>query len=228
QVAQPEVIFHQDEDGRRTEPYERVEIEVAEEHQGVVAETLGQRKGEILDMRIAKGSVFFTYLVPTRGLLGFRNDFLTATRGTGVINTLFEDYKPFAGDMGRGSSGSLLATEAGTTNPFGLANAEERGTLFFGPGVEVYEGMIVGKHVRDIDLDVNVCKVKQLSNMRSSNADIAVRLTPPTEMSLDRAIEYIGPDELVEVTPKNIRMRKKILDINQRRRTEKQLQPARG
>ena len=228
QVAQPEVIYHQDEDGRRTEPYERVEIEVAEEHQGVVVEQLGQRKGEMLDMRLANGSVFFTYLVPTRGLLGFRNDFLTATRGTGVINTLFDSYRPFAGDMGKRSSGSLIATDAGLTNPFGLANSEERGTLFLGAGVEVYPGMIVGKHVRDTDLDVNVCKVKQLSNMRSSNSDISIRLTPFTEMSLDRAIEYIGPDEFVEVTPKNIRMRKKILDINMRRRTEKQLQPARG
>ncbi|HLJ57694.1 MAG TPA: translational GTPase TypA [Chthonomonadaceae bacterium] len=227
QVAQPEVIFHQDEDGRRTEPYERVEIEVAEQYQGVVVEQLGQRKGEMLDMRLANGSVFFTYLVPTRGLLGFRNDFLTETRGTGVINTLFDSYKPYAGDMGRRSHGSLIATDAGPTNPFGLANSEERGTLFVGVGVEVYPGMIVGKHVRDTDLDVNVCKIKQLSNMRSSNSDIAIRLTPPVEMSLDRAIEYIGPDELVEVTPKNIRMRKRILDVNVRRRTEKQVAVAR-
>ncbi|MCW3095639.1 MAG: GTP-binding protein TypA/BipA, partial [Chthonomonadaceae bacterium] len=228
QVAQPEVIYRQDEDGKRLEPYERVQIEVGEEYQGVVVEQMGRRKGEMLDMRLGAGAIHFTYLIPTRGLLGFRNDFLTATRGTGVINTLFEDYKPFAGDMGRGSSGSLLATEAGTTNPFGLANAEERGTLFFGPGVEVYEGMIVGKHIRDSDLEVNVCKVKQLSNMRSSNSDIGVRLTPATEMSLDRAIEYIGPDELVEVTPKNIRMRKKILDSSQRRKVEKQIQPSRA
>jgi GTP-binding protein len=228
QVAQPQVIFHQDEDGRRTEPYERVEIEVAEENQGVVVEQLGQRKGEMLDMRIANGSVFFTYLVPTRGLLGFRNDFLTATRGTGVINTLFDSYRAYAGDLGKGSCGSLIATEAGPTNPFGLANAEERGTLFVGVGVEVYEGMIVGKNVRDSDLDVNVCKIKQLSNMRSSNSDIAVRLTPFTEMSLDRAIEYIGPDEFVEVTPKNIRMRKRILDASNRRRAEKQMQPIRA
>ena len=204
------------------------ELDFVEDPEGVVVEQLGQRKGEMVDMRIANGSVFFTYLVPTRGLLGFRNDFLTATRGTGVINTLFDSYRPYAGDMGKRSSGSLIATDAGLSNPFGLANSEERGTLFIGPNVEVYPGMIVGKHVRDTDLDVNVCKVKQLSNMRSSNADIAVRLTPFTEMSLDRAIEYIGPDEFVEVTPKNVRMRKKILDINLRRRTEKQLQPARG
>ncbi len=221
QVAQPEVIFHQDDDGKKQEPYERVEIEVAEEHQGVVVEQMGQRRGEMLDMKLAKGSVFFSYLVPTRGLLGFRNDFLTATRGTGVINTLFDSYKPFAGEIGGAKTGSLVATESGTTNPFGISNAEERGVLFLGPGVEVYEGMIVGKHVRDTDLDVNICKMKQLSNMRSSNSDMSVRLSTPVEMSLDRAIEYIGPDELVEVTPKNIRLRKRILDINLRKRAEK-------
>jgi len=227
QIAQPQVIYHFDDKGHKLEPYERVEIEVAEEHQGVVVEQMGQRKGEMVDMRLAGGSVFFSYVVPTRGLLGFRNDFLTATRGTGVINTLFDGYRPFAGEVAGGKSGSLLATEAGITNPFGLSNAEERGVLFFGPGTEVYEGMIVGKHQRDTDLEINVCKMKQLSNMRSSNSDMGVRLTPPLEMSLDRAIEYIGPDEFVEITPKSIRMRKRILDSSMRRRTEKQLQPAR-
>ncbi len=223
QVAQPQVIFQHDDKGHKLEPFERVEIEVAEEYQGVVVETMGQRKGEMLNMRLANGSVYFTYIVPTRGLLGFRNEFLTATRGTGIINTLFDSYKPFVGDIGKTSNGSLIATEAGTANPFGLSNSEERGTLFIGPGTEVYEGMIVGKHQRDSDLEINVCKVKQLSNMRSSNSDIGVRLTPYTEMSLDRAIEYIGPDEFVEVTPKNIRMRKRILDQSLRKRSEKQL-----
>ena len=227
QVAQPQVIFQHDEKGHKLEPFERVEIEVAEEYQGVVVETMGTRKGEMQNMRLGNGSVFFTYIVPTRGLLGFRNEFLTATRGTGIINTLFDSYKPFVGDIGKSSNGSLIATEAGVTNPFGLSNAEERGVLFFGPGVEVYEGMIVGKHQRDTDLELNVCKVKQLSNMRSSNSDIGVRLTTPTEMSLDRAIEYIGPDELVEVTPKNIRMRKRILDASMRKRSEKQLSASR-
>ncbi len=226
QVAQPEVIYHQDEKGHRLEPFEKVEIEVAEEYQGVVVEEMGRRKGEMQDMRMGMGSVYFSYIVPTRGLLGFRNEFLTATRGTGVIHSIFDAYRPFAGDMGRASHGSLLATESGVTNPFGLANSEDRGTLFVPPGTEVYEGMIVGKHIRDTDLEVNVCKMKQLSNMRSSNSDIGVRLTPYTEMSLDRAIEYIGPDELVEVTPKSIRMRKRILDVNLRRRAEKQLSPA--
>lgn len=221
QVAQPEVIYHEDEKGHRLEPFERVEIEVAEEFQGVVVEEMGRRRGEMQAMRVGAGSVFFTYVVPTRGLLGFRNDFLTETRGTGVINALFEGYLPHAGDISRSRHGSLLATETGSTTAFGLAGAEDRGTLFVHPGTEVYAGMIVGKHIRDTDLDVNVCKMKALTNMRSSNSDVAVRLTPATEMSLDRAIEYIGSDELVEVTPKNIRMRKRILDVNLRKRSEK-------
>ncbi|MCS6777581.1 MAG: translational GTPase TypA [Chloroherpetonaceae bacterium] len=221
QVGAPEVIFRTGENGERLEPYERVEIEVAETYQGVVVEQMGQRRGELQDMRLANGGVFFTYVVPTRGLLGFRNEFLTATRGTGVINTLFEGYRPYAGPIGTGRNGSLIATGPGVTTVLGLSDAEERGILFVGPGVEVYEGMIVGKHHRDTDLEVNVCKQKHLTNMRSSTSEIAVRLTPPTEMSLDRAIEYIGTDELVEVTPKNIRMRKKILDTNLRRRSEK-------
>ena len=227
QVSMPEVIFHTDEHGHKLEPYERVEIECAEEYQGVVVEQMGQRKGEMQDMKVGAGNVIFHYVVPTRGLLGFRNDFLTATRGTGVINSLFDGYRSFAGDMGRQKNGSLLATEGGTTSAFGLANAEERGILFVGSNVEVYEGMIVGKHQRDTDLEINVCKQKAMSNMRSSNADIAVRLTTATAMSLDRAIEYIGPDELVEVTPKNIRMRKKILDMSLRKRSEKQLTASR-
>jgi GTP-binding protein len=144
-----------------------------------------------------------------------------------VINTLFEAYRPFVGDIGKTSNGSLLATESGISNPFGLSNAEERGMLFIPPGTEVYEGMIVGKHQRDTDLEVNVCKMKALSNMRSSNSDIGIRLTTPTEMSLDRAIEYIGPDELVEVTPRSIRMRKRILDTTMRKRTERNLAAAR-
>ena len=223
QVAQPEVIFRSDDDGHKLEPYEKVEIEVAEDYQGVVVEQMGTRKAEMQDMKLANGSVYFTYVVPTRGLLGFRNEFLTATRGTGIINSLFDGYRPYAGDLGASRNGSLLATESGTTSAFGLANAEDRGVLFFGPNTQVYAGMIVGKHQRDTDLEVNVCKAKAMSNMRSSNADIAVKLTPATEMSLDRAIEYIGNDELVEVTPLSIRMRKKILDVDLRKRSEKQL-----
>jgi GTP-binding protein len=189
---------------------------------GVVIEQLGKRRGEMVDMSApGDGTVHLVYRVPTRGLLGFRSDLMTMTRGTGVVNSLFAGYQPMAGDLGVEKNGSLIATEAGIATPFGLHNAEVRGTLFIEPGTEVYAGMIVGKHQRDTDLDVNVCKTKHLTNMRSSNSDIAIRLTPATVLSLDRAIEYIGPDELVEVTPLNVRMRKRILDVNLRRRAEK-------
>ncbi|HLI47553.1 MAG TPA: translational GTPase TypA [Chthonomonas sp.] len=223
QVSQPEVIYHQDADGRRLEPYEQVQIEVAESYRGIVIEQMGRRRGELQNMWQESGNVHFAYLVPTRGLLGLRNELLTATRGTAVINSLFAGYHPYAGDISRAGRGSLLATEMGTATHFGLSNAEERGTLFIEPGTEVYPGMIVGKHQRDSDLEVNVCKTKHLTNIRSSTAEIAVRLTPPTILSLDQALEYIGPDELVEVTPKSIRMRKRILDSNLRRRLEKAL-----
>jgi GTP-binding protein len=159
--------------------------------------------------------------VPTRGLLGFRNQFLTETRGTGVLNSLFAGYQEFAGDIAVERNGSLVAAEAGTSTPYGLSNAEDRGSLFIGPNTVVYEGMIVGRHARDTDLEVNICKAKHLTNMRSSTSDIAVRLTPPTVMSLDRCIEYIGADEFVEVTPKSIRMRKRELNTELRRKSLK-------
>ncbi len=228
QVAQPEVIMHHDSHGRQQEPYERVHIQVAEEYQGVVVEQMGRRRGELLDMRPLNGSIHFHYLCPTRGLLGFRNEFLTATRGAGVVHSLFEGYRDHAGEIGRTVNGSLIATEGGLSTSFGLSNSEERGALFIGPGQEVYSGMIVGKHQRDTDLEVNVCKTKHLTNMRSSNSEIAVRLTPYTEMSLDRCIEYIGADELVEITPKTIRMRKRLLDSTQRRRAERALAGSRS
>lgn len=223
QVAQPEVIMKHDSHGKLLEPFELVEIQVSETYQGVVVEQMGRRKGELQDMKLLNGSVHFTYISPTRGLLGFRNEFLTATRGEGVIHSLFEGYFPHAGPMGNSINGSLLASDSGMTTAFGLSNSEDRGILFVGPGVEVYAGMIVGKHQRDTDLEVNVCKMKHLTNMRSSNSEITVRLTPFTDMSLDRCIEYIGPDEFVEVTPKSIRMRKRILDQTQRKRSERSL-----
>jgi GTP-binding protein len=161
------------------------------------------------------------FVIPVRGLLGFRSRFLTLTRGTGILHTLFEGYRPWAGDMGQTRQGSLIASDTGTATPFGLANAEERGELFISPGTEVYEGMIVGKHQREGDLEVNVAKTKHLTNIRSSTSDIAVRLTRPIDMSLDRCLEYIGPDELLEVTPKSVRMRKRELDAKMRRRAEK-------
>jgi GTP-binding protein len=221
QVSQPEVIFHE-ENGQRMEPLEEVEIDVADEYAGVVIEHLGKRRGEMLDMSSpGNGHTMMRFKIPTRGLIGFRNQFLTDTRGTGVLNSLFAGYAPYQGEIEVQKGGSLLASESGITTTFGLMNAEERGILFLPHNVEVYEGMIIGKNARDTDLEVNVCKLKHLTSMRQSVKETFMRLTPHTIMSLDRAIEYIGADELVEVTPKNIRMRKRILDTEQRRKASK-------
>jgi GTP-binding protein len=201
------------------EPFEDVYIEVAEPYMGAVMEQLGARRGLLENMHHSEdGSVHMQYKIPTRGLLGFRSDFLTITRGTGVMHTLFSGYETLAGEINTREHGSLVAWEPGLTSNYGLKNGEERGTLFIGPGVNVYEGMVVGQHIRDTDLAVNVCKKKHLTNMRSSTADIQVRLTPPRVMSLDDSIEYLGPDELLEVTPQNLRIRKRILNTEERRK----------
>jgi len=224
QVSQPEVIYHE-ENGKRLEPVEEVDIDVADEFSGFVIETFGRRKGELVNMvSTGDGHTRLLFKVPTRGLLGFRSQFITQTRGTGVLNSLFAGYIPYVGDLGMEKSGSLIASEPGQATAYGLAGAEDRGILFIQPGTEVYEGMIVGKNARDTDLEVNICKMKQLTNMRSSNSDMATRLTPPTAMSLDRAIEYISGDELVEVTPKNVRMRKRELNTEHRRKLSKSRQ----
>ena len=221
QVSQPEVIFHE-ENGKTMEPLEEVEVDVAEEYSGAVIEQLGRRRGEMQDMRTTgDGHTHMRFTVPTRGLLGFRNQFLTETRGTGVLNSLFAGFIPYAGDLGVEKNGSLLASESGLSTTFGLMNAEERGILFIPHNVEVYEGMIVGKNARDTDLEVNICKMKHLTSMRQSVKETFTRLTPHTVLSLDQCIEYIGPDELVEVTPKNIRMRKRELNADMRRRNSK-------
>ena len=221
QVSMPQVVLRDGPEGRE-EPYERVLISVDDEYVGAVVQSLGERRGELQDMRPGdKGGTRLEFVIPTRGLLGFRSQFLTLTRGTGVMSTLFEGFRPWAGDMDKIRRGSLVASETGVTTAFGLANSEERGTLFIGPGVPVYEGMIVGRHQREGDLVVNVCKAKHLTNMRSSTGDVAVRLTTPSEQSLDRSLEYIGPDELVEVTPKTVRMRKRELNSTLRRKMEK-------
>jgi GTP-binding protein len=221
QVSMPEVITRQGEHGKE-EPYERVTISVQEDYQGAVVQALGERRGELMDLRPGeRGGTRLEFVIPTRGLLGFRSQFLTITRGTGVMSSIVEGYRPWSGEITRRTQGSLIASESGTTTPFGLSNAEERGELFVGPGVEVYEGMIVGRHQRDGDLVVNVCKTKHLTNMRSSTADVAVRLTRPLDMSLDKSLEYIGEDELLEVTPKNIRIRKRELNAGMRRKLEK-------
>jgi len=222
QVSRPEVIFRQGQNGETLEPFEEVHIETSPETVGVVVEMLGARRGRMLDMaETADGNVRLVYLAPTRGLLGFRYQFLTATRGMGVMHTLFHDYLPLAGPMSTRSSGSLVAWEPGETVTYGLKNAEERGTLFYGPGVAVYEGMVVGEHQRPGDLTINVCKKKHLTNMRSARGDMEIRLTPPRQMSLDEAIEYLAEDELLEVTPQNYRIRKKILDTHERGRLNK-------
>jgi GTP-binding protein len=219
QVSKPEVIFHDGPGGQTLEPTEEVYVEVAEEFLGVVVEMLGARRGQMQDIRHAEdGTVYLKYIVPTRGLLGFRSQFLTATRGTGIIHALFAGYAPLAGEIRFREHGSLVAWEPGLTTNYGLAAAAERGVLFVGAGIDVYEGMIVGQHQRDNDLNVNVCKKKKLTNMRASTEDIAVKIPPPRNMSLDEAIEYIAEDELVEVTPINLRLRKRVLDSDDRRR----------
>ncbi|MCB0256300.1 MAG: translational GTPase TypA [Anaerolineae bacterium] len=223
QISRPEVILHEGPDGEKLEPYEEVHIETTPETVGVVIEMLGTRRGQMLNMLdMNNGSVMLTYLVPTRGLLGFRYQFLTATRGMGTMHSIFHDYLPLAGLLPSRSRGSLVAWEAGTTTTYGLKNCEERGVLFLGPGVEVYQGMVIGEHQRPGDLDVNVCKARHLDNMRSATKEIQVRLTPPRELSLDECIEYLADDELLEVTPLNLRIRKRILTKHDRDRAARQ------
>jgi GTP-binding protein len=227
QVSRPEVIFKEGEGGEILEPFEEVHIETSPETVGVVVEMLGGRRGQMLNMLDTnENTVRLTYLVPTRGLLGFRYQFLTATRGMGVMHTLFHGYMPMTGAMASRSTGSLVSWENGLTSTFGLKNAEERGMLFYGAGVEVYEGMVVGEHQRPGDLSVNVCKKKHLTNMRQSNRDIDIRLTPPRQMSLDEAIEYLAEDELLEVTPSSYRVRKRILKTDERGKLTKKAKEA--
>ncbi|MFW5940197.1 MAG: translational GTPase TypA [Chloroflexota bacterium] len=222
QVSRPEVIFREGENGQKLEPYEEVHIETSADTVGAVVEMLGKRRGEMRNMRtLSDDTVALTYVIPTRGMLGFRHQFLTATRGAGIVNTVFHGYEPLAGEISEREQGSLVAWETGSTTTFGLENAEQRGELFVGPGVEVYGGMVVGEHQRPGDLDVNVCKRKQLNNMRSAIRDIDERLTPPRQMSLDECIEYLSADELLEVTPRNLRIRKRVLDKRERERQAK-------
>jgi len=222
QVSRPTVLMHQDQNGQWLEPFEQVQIETSPETVGVVVQMLGDRRGQLLNMRNrGDGSVHLSFLVPTRGLLGFRYQFLTATRGMGVINALFHGFFPLAGPIPARAGGSLVASEAGVATSYGLKNAEERGVLFVVPGVLVYEGMVVGENSRPVDVAVNVAKRKHLTNMRESTRDIEVRLKAPREMSLDEAIEYLAEDELLEVTPVSLRIRKAILDTQERGRQQK-------
>jgi GTP-binding protein len=227
QVSRPEVIFHESVDGAMLEPYEEVYIETSPETVGPVIEMLGSRRGQMLEMQDTRdGHVRLMYVVPVRGMLGFRYQFLTATRGVGIMNTLFHGYDEMSGPVMTRSNGSLVAWENGVTSTYGLKNAEERGVLFMGAGVEVYEGMVVGEYSRPGDLTLNVCKKKHLTNMRSSNKDIEIRLETPRQMSLDEAIEYLSEDELLEVTPKAYRIRKRILDSEDRGKMTKDAKEA--
>lgn len=219
QVSQPQVITKQ-EHGVTLTPYELVFIEVPEAHAGVVIQRLGARRGEIKEMRVENGITFFEFAVPTKGLFGFRSEFLTDTRGLGIMNSMFYQYQPDPGAWHEREQGSLVAHESGTTNLYGLLNVQDRGVMFVGPAVEVYKGQVVGQNARSGDIRVNVCKAKQLSNMRSKGEGSAEHFNAPRPMDLEDALEYIGEDELVEVTPKSVRLRKLILDENEAKRLE--------
>ncbi len=222
EISRPEVILRTNEAGQTEEPYEEVHIETSPETVGAVVEMLGKRRGEMVAMQDStSGTVHLTYIVPTRGLLGFRYQFLTATRGMGVMHSIFHDYGLLVGEINGRSRGSIIAWETGTTTTYGLKNAEVRGALFVGPNVKVYQGMVAGAHQRPGDLDVNVCKKRKLDNMRQSFKEINERLTPPRVMSLDECIEYLNDDELLEVTPDNLRIRKRTLPKNERDKISK-------
>ena len=218
-VSKPEVLYREDEKGHKLEPMERVYVDVDDEFSGTVIQKLSERKGELQGMNAnATGSTRLEFLIPSRGLIGYRGEFLTDTKGTGVMNTEYEGYGPYKGDIQYRKTGSLIAFEDGESITYGLFNAQERGTLFIGPGERVYSGMVVGQNAKAEDIELNVCKTKKLTNTRSSSADEALRLTPPKILSLEQALEFIDTDELLEITPKNIRIRKKILDPTLRKR----------
>lgn len=222
QVSRPEAIVVTGEDGNKYEPFEEVHVDVDSEYVGAVVEMLGARHGKMTNMtNNPDNTVHLTYSMPTRGLLGFRYKFLTITRGKGVLNSFYSGNEPLEGTIESRQSSSIIAREAGLSSTYGLRNAEERGQLFIGPGVPVYEGMIVGETPRPQDLAINVAKKKHLTNMRQSIRDLDERLNPPRQLSLDEMIEFIGPDELVEVTPVSLRMRKRILETHSRLRSEK-------
>ncbi len=222
QVSKPEVIF-KDVNGEKCEPIEHAIVDVADEYSGVVIEMFGMRKGELINMTSGvSGYTRVEFHIPSRGLIGFNNEFLTATHGTGILNHSFHGYGPYKGDFNKKTKGVLIALEYGVSVPFAIFNLQPRGTLFLDPGVPVYAGMIIGEHSKDEDLVVNICKTKKHTNMRASGSDDAIKLVPPRKFTLELALEYIENDELLEITPKNIRMRKKLLNIHERKRFDKQ------
>ena len=224
-VSRPKVIFHKDKDGNLLEPIEELTIDVPVDYVGAVMEKLGQRKAELQDMtNQGDNSVRLQFLVPARGLMGYRSELLTDTRGNGVMSHIFHDYEPYRGPIEERKTGSLVAHETGDTSSYGLFNTQDRGKLFVGSGIPVYEGQVVGENARSEDIVVNVCKKKHVTNMRASGSDEALRLTPPIVLSLEQCLEFIADDELVEVTPKSIRMRKRYLSKDQRMKYAKQIE----
>ncbi len=222
-VSRPRVLYKEDESGNRLEPIEEVIIDVDEEFSGSVVEKLNRRKGEMIDMRTSgTGKTRIVFHVPSRGLIGYQSQFLTDTRGTGIMNRLFHAYAPYKGDIPQRHHGALISTETGTAVAYAIFNLQDRGVMFIGHQTPVYQGMIVGEHSRDNDLEINVLKGKKLTNMRASGSDEAVTLTPPRKMSLEEMMSYINDDELMEVTPKNLRLRKKHLCPHDRKRASKE------
>ena len=219
-VSKAEVLYKYDERNRKLEPMELAYIDVPEEFSGTVIQKMSERKGSLQGMSTGSdGSTRLEFEIPARGLIGFRGEFMTSTKGTGILNTSFDDYAPYKGDIQYRKQGSLIAFEAGESVTYGLFAAQERGTLFIGPGEKVYSGMVIGQNAKTDDIEINVCKTKHLTNTRSSSADEALRLTPPRVLSLEQAIDFIDTDELLEVTPDNLRIRKKILDPKMRKRS---------
>lgn len=219
-VSKAEVLYHYDERNARLEPMEIAYVDVPDDFTGAVIQKLTGRKGELQGMSpIGGGSTRLEFSIPSRGLIGYRGEFMTDTKGNGILNTIFDGYGPFKGELSYRKQGSLIAFEAGESITYGLYNAQERGVLFIGPGVKVYSGMVIGQGAKSEDIELNVCKTKKLTNTRSSSADEALRLTTPKDMSLEQCLDFIDTDELLEVTPSNLRIRKKILDPTMRKRT---------
>ena len=222
QVSKPEVLYKKDENGKLLEPIETVTIDVDQEFVGAVIEKLGQRKADLVNMNPSQaGYTRLIFNIPARGLIGYRSEFLTDTRGSGTLNTEFKGYEPFKGEIPKRNVGSLICFETGVATSYGLNSAQERGILFISPQAEVYEGMVVGSNAKGLDIEVNVCKKKQQTNIRSSASDDALKLSPPKIMSLEEMLEFIESDEYIEVTPKSLRMRKKILDSQLRYKSKK-------
>jgi GTP-binding protein len=221
EVSKPQVIFKESEKGKKLEPIELVSVEVPQAYSGAVIEMMGKRLGVMKDMRTDKDIILMDFAIPTRGLIGIRDKFLTATKGAGIINSIFLGYEEYKGDMTSMEHGSIIASEAGVTNNYGLVVAQGRGKLFLGPGVSVYEGMVVGENAKANDMRIHVCRTRQLTNFRAKQEALGDQLETPMILSLEQALDYIGDDELVEVTPQNIRIRKTYLTENEQKRANR-------